>query len=234
LGGLGPFLRAIVTTHIFDKIQGVKVFFKNKLSAFPKAKWLGIGFGMPVLFFLIPYLSLGIVKGDWLNISQLGLNSKLPVTNAFLVWLIWCFFYGIGEEGGWRGFLLPEITQKYNTRISTLFVAFIWAAWHLPIFLYDKDLGSMSFGGTIGWLIGLIFGSLILGWLVKQSSWNLWPVILWHGTFNFFTASDRIGYAYPALMSTLVILISIWIGIIYGRNLSIKHKSVQKTDFDGA
>ena len=189
---------------------------------------------MPVLFFLIPYLSLGIVKGDWLNISQLGLNSKLPVTNAFLVWLIWCFFYGIGEEGGWRGFLLPEITQKYNTRISTLFVAFIWAAWHLPIFLYDKDLGSMSFGGTIGWLIGLIFGSLILGWLVKQSSWNLWPVILWHGSFNFFTASDRIGYAYPALMSTLVILISIWIGIIYGRNLSIKHKSVQKTDFDGA
>jgi membrane protease YdiL (CAAX protease family) len=193
-----------------------------------------IGFGMPVLFFLIPYLSLGIIKGDWLNISQLGLNSKLPVTNAFLVWLIWCFFYGIGEEGGWRGFLLPEITQKYNTRISTLFVAFIWAAWNLPIFLFDKDLGNMSFGGTIGWLIGLIFGSLILGWLVKQSSWNLWPVILWHGSFNFFTASDRIGYVYPAVMSTLVILISIWIGIIYGRNLSIKHKSVQKTDFDGA
>ena len=92
----------------------------------------------------------------------------------------------------------------------------------------------MSFGETIGWLIGLIFGSLILGWLVKQSSWNLWPVILWHGSFNFFTASDRIGYVYPAVMSTLVILISIWIGIIYGRNLSIKHKSVQKTDFDGA
>jgi hypothetical protein len=82
--------------------------------------------------------------------------------------------------------------------------------------LYDKDLGSMSFGGTIGWLIGLIFGSLIFGWLVKQSSWNLWPVILWHRTFNFFTASDRIGYVYPAVISTLVILISIWIGIIYG------------------
>src|ERR1039458_5269494 len=99
---------------------------------------------------------------------------------------------------------------------------------------FDKYVGSMSLGETIGWLIGLIFGSLILGRLVKQSSWNLWLVILWHGSFNFFTASDRIGYVYPAVMSTLVILISIWIGIIYGRNLSIKHKSVQKTDFDGA
>jgi membrane protease YdiL (CAAX protease family) len=107
LGGLGPFLGAIVATYFFDRKQGVKVLFKNKLFAFPKAKWLVIGFGVAVLFFLIPYLSLGIFKGDWLNIFQLWLNSKLPDKNAFMVWLLWCFFYGIGEEGGWRGFLLP-------------------------------------------------------------------------------------------------------------------------------
>ena len=222
LGGLGPFLGAIITTYIFDKKKGVKEYFKNKLFSLPKPKWILIGIGMPILFFLIPFLFLGIFKGNWLDFSQLGLNSKLPFTNPLLIWLLWCFFYGVGEESGWRGLLFPELTNKFNARISTLYVALIWALWHLPIFFYDKDFISMGIGGTIGWLVGLIFGSLLLGWLVKQANWNLLPLILWHGTFNFFSASDKIDYLYPAIISTLVIIISIWIGLKYGKDLSSK------------
>jgi membrane protease YdiL (CAAX protease family) len=222
LGGLGPFLGAITTTFIFDGTQGIKEFFKNKLFTLPKTKWLLIGLGMPIIFFLIPFLFLGIFKNEWLDFLQLGLNSKLPFTNPLFIWFLWCFFYGVGEESGWRGFLFPEITKQYKASISTLYVALIWALWHLPIFFYDKDFISMGVGGTIGWLVGLIFGSLLLGWLVKQSKWNLLPVILWHGTFNFFTASDKINPLYPAVMSTLVIVIAVWIGINYGRNLSQK------------
>jgi len=224
LGGLGPFMGAIITTYIFDKSCGLKDFITDRLIALPKLKWLLIGLGMTIIFFLVPYLFLGIFKNEWLDLSLLGLNSKLPITNPFLIWILWCIFYGLGEESGWRGFLFPELTKKYKARTATLYVALIWASWHLPVFFYDKDLGNMGVGGTIGWVVGLTFGSMLLGWLVKQSKWILLPVILWHGTFNFFTTSDKIDYLVPSMMSTLVIITVIWILIIYDSDFETKIK----------
>jgi hypothetical protein len=80
----------------------------------------------------------------------------------------------------------------------------------------------MGIFGTIGWAVGLVFGSLLLGWLVKQSQFNLWPVILWHGTFNFFTTSDQINPLIPGLMSFLVIISALWIARRYGENLELE------------
>jgi membrane protease YdiL (CAAX protease family) len=222
-GGLGPFLGAVITTFIFDKKVGGVGYFKDKLFTLPDVRWALVGFGMPVVFFLIAWLIIGIFTGEWTAFSKLGLNSKLPTTNPALIWLTWCFFYGLGEEGGWRGFLFPEFIKSFQARIATLYVALIWAPWHLPVFFYDKDLSTMGWFGTIGWVVGLVFGSLLLGWLVKQAKFNLWPVIFWHGTFNFFTVSDQIDPMYPSLMSALVIAIVLWIARRYGENLNAEN-----------
>ena len=219
MGGLGPFFSALITTFLFEKWAGVKQYFKEKLFTFPSGKWLGIGIGMPIVFFLIPFLFLGLFKGDWVHFQEIGINSKVPLTNTLAIWLVWCLFYGLGEEGGWRGFLFPEFCKTYQARISTLYTALIWAPWHFPVFLYDKDFQSMGVIGVMGWVIGLIFGSLLLGWLVKQSRWSLWAVILWHGTFNLFTTSEQIDPLYPGLMSALVIVVSLWLARRYGKEL---------------
>jgi membrane protease YdiL (CAAX protease family) len=221
-GGLGPFLGTVITICLFEKKVGLIKYFREKLSTLPSFTWVLVGFGMPVIFFLIVGLILGIFTGEWFAFTDLGLNSKLPTTKPVLIWLLWCFFYGLGEEGGWRGFLFPELTKSFQARIATLYVAFIWAPWHLPVFFYDKDLSTMGFVGTIGWIVGLVFGSLLLGWLVKQSQFSLWPVILWHGTFNFFTTSDRVNPAIPALMSFMVIIFALWIARRHGANLDLE------------
>lgn len=219
-GGLGPMLSAFITVLVFDKWMGLKKFFTEKFIKIAKPKYLLIGVGMPILFFLIATFIVRLITGEWVNISDIGLNAKVPITNQLIIWLIWTVFYGIGEETGWRGFLFPEFTKKSKARIATLYTALIWAPWHLPVFFYDKDFMAMGFVGTIGWVVGLIFGSLLLGWLVKKSEWNLWPVILWHGTFNFFTTSDRIDVMFPSLMSMIIILMVIWITKRYGENLN--------------
>jgi membrane protease YdiL (CAAX protease family) len=84
LGGLGPVIGAMLTTFLFDKKQGLQLYFKNRL-ALPEPKWLLLGLGMPILFFLIPVLFIGISTGQLPDISQLGHNSKIPVTNTLLV-----------------------------------------------------------------------------------------------------------------------------------------------------
>lgn len=209
--GLGPFFGALSTILVFDKWEGLKKYFKVKLFSLPSAKWIVAGIGMPVFFFALPAAFYGLVHKEWVGFGQIGINSKLPTTNTFLIWLMWCIFYGLGEEGGWRGFLFPEFCKKYEARAAALFTAIIWAIWHLPVFFYDKDFVSMGFFGVVGWMVSMIAGSMLLGWLVKQSRWSLWAVIVWHGTFNLLATSDSLNPVYPGIMSGFVILTTLWI-----------------------
>lgn len=218
-GGFGPFLGALLTTVFFGGWKGLGDYVRKKILSFPGMRWIIIGAGMPVVFFLAAYALLGVLTGDWAVLPQVGLNSKVPFTNPLLIWLLWCIFYGLGEEGGWRGFLFPLLAEEHSARMATLYTAFIWIPWHLPVFFYDKDFRTMGGFGAAGWAVGIVFGSLLLGWLVKQAKFNLWPVILWHGTFNFFTASDRINPLYPGLMSAMVIAIALWLARRSGESL---------------
>ncbi len=52
VGGLGPFLGAVITTYIFERNAGVAKYFKEKLLRIQSPKWMIlVGLGMPVVFF---------------------------------------------------------------------------------------------------------------------------------------------------------------------------------------
>ncbi len=40
----------------------------------------------------------------------------------------------IGEELGWRGFVLPRMLERWSPRAAGLILGVIWAVWHLPAF----------------------------------------------------------------------------------------------------
>lgn len=44
----------------------------------------------------------------------------------------------LGEEIGWRGFLVPELAQVTSYSKVSLFVGVIWAGWHFPLLLYGN------------------------------------------------------------------------------------------------
>jgi CAAX protease family protein len=222
VGGLGPMFSAIITTTLFGKAKDLRLFISNRFMKIPKIRIILMGIGMPMLFAILSALTLFITTGKVIRISELGYNSKIPVSNPFFIWIIWIIFFGVGEETGWRGFLFPELIKKFKAGTSAFYTALIWASWHIPLFLFDKDLSTLGLLGTFGWLIGLICGSLLFGWLVKKSNWNLLPVILWHGTFNFFTASEKTGTIFQGLMSMMVVVVVIWIFKKYNSNFAIR------------
>ncbi len=41
----------------------------------------------------------------------------------------------LGEEYGWRGFLLPIMIQKYGLRKANIVIGLVWALYHLPVVL---------------------------------------------------------------------------------------------------
>jgi len=47
----------------------------------------------------------------------------------------------LGEEYGWRGYLLPRLLPLGELK-ATLIVALIWALWHVPILLIGLELSG--------------------------------------------------------------------------------------------
>ncbi len=110
-----------------------------------------------------------------------ALNLVLSVTAGSLISML---IGGIGEEGGWRGILQPELESRFGLFRGTLLVGLIWGFWHLPVNLagYNDSQHPIPQAAVI-FQIHTIAMSFVLAWLVRQSR-SLWPAALAHAANN--------------------------------------------------
>ena len=158
----------------------------------------------------------------WPDLSAFGQVMYLPYLTIIGAWLLWIFTYGIGEETGWRGFLLPAFQSKFGALRSSFYVSIIWAGWHIPMFLYNENLVALGIIGTAFWFIGLTFGSVLLTWLYNSTKGSILITAIWHGTFNLFTAAaGQAAETASGIISMFVMILVVVIIGVYGReNLS--------------
>lgn len=90
----------------------------------------------------------------------------------FVAMLLGC----MGEEIGWRGYLLPSLNKKTSPFVSSIIVGFLWGFWHL------NYAGDIAF-----WLLFIVTTielSIILTFLLDRANGNLWTSIILHTFFN--------------------------------------------------
>src|SRR5438067_1377794 len=95
----------------------------------------------------------------------------------------------LGEEIGWRGFLVPAVFQltHRNFTATVLINAAIWACWHAPIIFFSSYNNPgvprwYSFGCFVILNIG---GAAIVDWFRLRSG-SLWTGVLLHNSHNIF------------------------------------------------
>jgi membrane protease YdiL (CAAX protease family) len=90
----------------------------------------------------------------------------------------------LGEELGWRGFLLPRLLPL-GTAPAVLVSGAVWGLWHTPLILLGYNYGVE----TPGWLgVVMMTGTCVVvgavfAWLRLRSA-SVWPAALAHGAFN--------------------------------------------------
>jgi membrane protease YdiL (CAAX protease family) len=83
----------------------------------------------------------------------------------------------MGEELGWRGFLLPRLQQRLGALSSSLIVGVVWALWHLPLWFlpgYGWDeipylafaLVAISTSVLMTWVLNNTDGSLVMASII--------------------------------------------------------------------
>ena len=86
----------------------------------------------------------------------------------------------LGEEIGWRGFLIYEPRKVLSFTSVSLFVGLIWALWHWPILLYYRENVTLEF---ITFFVFVISMSFIMTYYTFKSS-SLWPAVIFHAVSN--------------------------------------------------
>jgi uncharacterized protein len=90
----------------------------------------------------------------------------------------------LGEEIGWRGYLLPRVTGGGVLR-GMLLVGFLHGVWHLPLLL-GTDLyhpGGDRLVVVPLFLVTLTLAGVFYGYL-RLATGSVWPVALAHGAVN--------------------------------------------------
>src|SRR5215208_6682830 len=88
----------------------------------------------------------------------------------------------LGEEIGWRGYVLPRLQSRMSALSAALLIAPIWGLWHLPLWLTGDPVKTPTF--FVPFVVGVFALSVILTWVYNSTGGSLLMVVLAHATFN--------------------------------------------------
>lgn len=88
----------------------------------------------------------------------------------------------LGEELGWRGWLVPALAPLGLWPTLVLSGA-LWGVWHAPLTLLGHNFDEPNVWGVLLMTIGSIAWGVLFGWLRLRAD-SIWPVVIAHGSLN--------------------------------------------------
>lgn len=92
------------------------------------------------------------------------------------------FLSVMGEEIGWRGYVLPRLQERHGALLASLILGVIWGLWHLPLFWMKGNFHSQI--PFILFLLQDIALSIVMTWLYNGTGQSLLIVSLFHAASN--------------------------------------------------
>ena len=199
-----PSLVALVLTAITKGKKGVLELFVKQTVKKTAFKWLLLSvIGIPVL------VSLAMLTSLSFDISKFGLRTTQLLPQIVVIVLI-----AIGEEYGWRGFLLPRLMKKLNVFYSSIILGLIWGVWHFPAYLIETGVPlNMHF---LVFLLWVVIGTLFISWIYYYTKSVLTSILIHisaNAAFNYllilpeFTGSMNTFWLFILYLSVLMILV---------------------------
>jgi membrane protease YdiL (CAAX protease family) len=97
----------------------------------------------------------------------------------------------IGEEFGWRAYLLPKLIERFGgaerpnasaAHKAALLIGVIWSVWHWPLFFLGASAG-FPYPNLLLYLVTTCSFSVLLSWVTLRSG-SVWPASIGHGMIN--------------------------------------------------
>ena len=123
-----------------------------------------------VLAWALGVTPLQVGGGAWSSLVSMQLLGLLVTVAA------------LGEEIGWRGFLLPAL-RPLGTGRALVLSGLAWGPWHAPLVLLGYNYGTTDPTALIMMTVTTILMGVLFGWLRVRSA-SVYPSAFAHGALN--------------------------------------------------
>jgi membrane protease YdiL (CAAX protease family) len=125
-------------------------------------------------------------------VSRMGLGVSSLASTVLYVLLAGSFGLvkstasALGEEIGWRGFLVPELFKSTGFTGTALITGVVWSCWHYPLLIWgDYNSGTPTWYGLTCFTVMVISISFVFAWM-RLKSGSLWSGAILHASHNLY------------------------------------------------
>lgn len=165
----------------------------------PSVRFLAIGYGLPWLYAIPVYvLTWALIPGSFTwgayasrlahdygianHASIFAAAFGVPTTMIFVV--IGTMAWALGEEIGWRGFLVPRLMGRLGFVGTGVSSGLLWAVWHYPILIGSNyNAGTPVPYALACFTLMVVSMGVVAAWL-RLASGSIWPCVVLHASHN--------------------------------------------------
>jgi membrane protease YdiL (CAAX protease family) len=169
-----PALAGLIVLLVFDRsIRGV--------GWRPgKVRYLAAAVVIPFIYWLAVYGAIWVF--GWGEFA--GFSEFTGLLTVALPGILTSILLALGEEIGWRGVLVPNLSKFTTFTLTALVSGVIWGLWHYPLIvtrLYATNTNIIF--QLICFTVGITGVATMLAWFRLRSG-SIWPAVFFHAIHN--------------------------------------------------
>ena len=122
-------------------------------------------------------------------------SAGIPVQSLLLITILQTLLLGpviniiptMGEELGWRGYLLPKLREFFSDPVALVITGVIWGIWHIPVIAmghnYGTDYPGYPWLGVLAMIVFCVTLGIIEGYATIKLDSAI-PAAMIHSTVN--------------------------------------------------
>jgi len=191
-----PALAALITCKILGRSL------RNLAWRWGDTKYMTWSYLIPFFYTLVVYAIIWLCGGGgfynkaylgkiahdlgWDNVPS-GVFLILFVVLQGVIGIIPSMATALGEEIGWRGFLLPELAANTKSYTKTSLIGgLIWSVWHYPELIFGNyNGGGPTWFSLINFTVCVMSITFVYTWFRLKSN-SLWTGVMLHASHNLF------------------------------------------------
>lgn len=180
LRGYGPTLAALITAAAIYGREGVAAIWKRITQRPIAARLIALAILGPLLASAALVVLAGLAGVDLAPSSD-----GIPIPKLILIFFFFAVVDGpIGEEIGWRGFLLPRLLERHGPISASFALGLVWFAWHVPLYL-ATGREELTLAFIASYTLNNVAFSFVHTWFFLRSGGSALLAILLHTAGNY-------------------------------------------------
>lgn len=184
-----PGIMAVVVNviSVIEKKEkiGIKTFINRLGFKVAKISYILLAVIIPLIYLLIPYLVYWNRYPNDFAYSGVPIHIVLSdITPSLILGVFLGLITALGEELGWRGYMLPALIERIGKKKSLLITSLFWTAWHLPLLICGGYMeGAQLWYKVPAFILCIIPIGITIGILTIKSK-SVWPAAFLHAAHN--------------------------------------------------